>query len=80
MAPHSSFLVWRIPRDRGAYWATVHEVAKSRTRLSDYVLRACWTSLQGWAHPAWTPLGPPPQASAHWGPSSPPLAPILQSA
>ena len=24
------------PMDRGAYWATVHGVAKSRTRLSDF--------------------------------------------
>ena len=24
------------PMDRGAWWATVHEVAKSRTRLSDF--------------------------------------------
>ena len=24
------------PRDRGAWWATVHGVAKSRTRLSDF--------------------------------------------
>ena len=32
MATHSSILAWRIPwTDR----ATVHEVAKSRTRLSD---------------------------------------------
>ena len=28
-------LVWRIPRDRGAWWATVCGVTKSRTRLSD---------------------------------------------
>ena len=35
MATHSSILAWRIPMDRGAWWATVHEVAKSRTRLSD---------------------------------------------
>ena len=34
MAIHSSVLAWRIPMDRGARWATVHEVAKSRTRLS----------------------------------------------
>ena len=34
-ATHSSILAWRIPRDRGAWWATVHGVAKSRTRLSD---------------------------------------------
>ena len=35
MAPHSSILTWRIPMDRGTWWATVHGVAKSRTRLSD---------------------------------------------
>ena len=35
MATHSSILAWRIPMDRGAWWATVHGVAKSRTRLSD---------------------------------------------
>ena len=31
MATHSSTLAWRIPMDRGAWWATVHEVAKSWT-------------------------------------------------
>ena len=31
MAPHSSTLAWRIPMDRGAWWATVHEVTKSQT-------------------------------------------------
>ena len=35
MATHSSILAWRIPTDRGAWWATVHGVAKSQTRLSD---------------------------------------------
>ena len=35
MATHSSNLSWRIPMDRGAWWATVQRVAKSRTRLSD---------------------------------------------
>ena len=34
MATHSSILAWRIPMDRAAWWATVHGVAKSRTRLS----------------------------------------------
>ena len=34
------------PMDRGAWWATVHGVAKSRTRLSDF------TSLQCFFH--WT--------------------------
>ena len=26
MATHSSVLAWRIPMDRGAWWATVHGV------------------------------------------------------
>ena len=26
------------PMDRGAWWATVHGVAKSRTRLSDFTI------------------------------------------
>ena len=30
---HTSILAWRIPFDRGAWWATVHMVAKSQTRL-----------------------------------------------
>ena len=33
MATHSSILAWRSPIDRGAWWATVHGVAKSRTQL-----------------------------------------------
>ena len=35
MATHSSILAWRIPMDRGVWWATVHGVTKSQTRLSD---------------------------------------------
>ena len=35
MATHFSILAWRIPMDRGAWWAMVHGVAKSWTRLSD---------------------------------------------
>ena len=31
MATHSSIFAWKIPMDRGAWWATVHGVAKSRT-------------------------------------------------
>ena len=30
-ATYSSTLAWRIPMDRGAWWVTVHEVAKSQT-------------------------------------------------
>ena len=35
MATHSSILAWRIPMDRGAWWATVHGVAKNPTQLDD---------------------------------------------
>ena len=38
---------WRIPMDRGAWWATVHEVAKSQTRLSD--LHFCFFNTFGWS-------------------------------
>ena len=35
MTTHSSILSWRTPMDRGAWQATVHQVAESRTLLSD---------------------------------------------
>ena len=35
MATYSSIFAWRIPMDRGAWQATVHGVAKTRTQLSD---------------------------------------------
>ena len=35
MATHSGILAWRFPMDKGAWWATVHGVTKSRTQLSD---------------------------------------------
>ena len=35
MATHSGSLAWKIPMDRGAWWATIHKVTKSRTCLSD---------------------------------------------
>ena len=31
MTTHWSILAWRIPMDRGAWWATVHGVTKSQT-------------------------------------------------
>ena len=34
MATHFSFLAWRIPMDRGAWWVTVHRVAKRWTQLN----------------------------------------------
>ena len=35
MATHSSTLAWRIPMDRGAWWAAVHGVPESRTQLNN---------------------------------------------
>ena len=35
MATHSSILTWRIPTDRGTWWATVHGLAKSLAQLSN---------------------------------------------
>ena len=35
MATHSSTLAWRIPMDRGAWWAAVHGVPESWTQLND---------------------------------------------
>ena len=31
MSTHSSILPWRIPTDRGAWWATGHGITKSQT-------------------------------------------------
>ena len=42
MATLSSMLAWRIPMDRGAWWATAHRVAKESDmteRLSTYRYR-----------------------------------------
>ena len=35
MATHSSILDWRIPMDRGPWWALTQGVANSQTRLSN---------------------------------------------
>ena len=35
LATHSSILAWRISMGCEAWWATVHEIAKSQTQLSD---------------------------------------------
>ena len=42
MGTHSNILAWRIPMDRGAWWATVHGAAKSQTRLSDEAQRSTY--------------------------------------
>ena len=39
MATHSGILAWRTPVDRGAWWAIVYGVAKSRTQLSRHLCK-----------------------------------------
>ena len=46
MATHSSILAWISPKDRGAWQAMVHGVAKSRTRLSTHTHSITILSLQ----------------------------------
>ena len=41
MANGSSILAWRIPMDKGAWWATVHRVAESQTRLNPHAQADC---------------------------------------
>ena len=35
MATHTSILAWRIPMDRGVWWAAAHGITKSQRRLRD---------------------------------------------
>ena len=46
MAAHSQYSCLENPMDRGAWWATVHRVTKSRTRLSDLVHVHGWFLIQ----------------------------------
>ena len=43
MAAHSSILGWSISMDRGAWWATVHGIAKSDT--AEQINTAGWSSM-----------------------------------
>ena len=43
METHSSILAWRIPMDRGAWWATAHRVAKSWLRDKAHCSMGCET-------------------------------------
>ena len=38
------------PMDRGAWWATIHGVAKSRTRLSDFCVCVCVLCVRHFAN------------------------------
>ena len=46
MATHTSILAWRIPMDRGAWWAASHGVAEGRTRLSDFTFTFHFHALE----------------------------------
>ena len=46
MAPHSSTLDWKIPWMEEPWWAAVHGVAKSWTRLSDFTLTFHFHALE----------------------------------
>ena len=45
MATHRNILAWRIPMDRGAWWTTVHRVAKNQISLSDFQFSSIQFSL-----------------------------------
>ena len=49
MATHSHILAWRISPDRGAWWATLHRITKSQTRLNTHNIS--WFSSFSW--PSW---------------------------
>ena len=71
MATHCSILAWRIPMDRGAWWTTVHRVAKSRTQLSsphpvcNYVLNQ-WDSWSAERKHLYSPAFPGLHVHAVW--------------
>ena len=46
MTPHSSTLAWKNPMDGEAWWAAVHGVTKSRTRLSDLAFTFHFRALE----------------------------------
>ena len=46
MAPHSSTVARKNPMDGGAWWAAVHGVAKSWTRLSNFTFTFYFDALE----------------------------------
>ena len=46
MAPQLQYTCLENPMDGGAWWAAVHEVAKSRTRLSDFMFTFHFHALE----------------------------------
>ena len=46
MALHSSTLAWKIPWMEEPWWAAVHGVTKSQTRLSDFTFTSHFHALK----------------------------------
>ena len=46
MAPRSGTPAWKNPMDGGAWWAAVHGVTKSQTRLSDFTFTFHFHALE----------------------------------
>ena len=46
MAPHSTILAWKSPMDRGAWWAAVYGVTKSRKPLTDFTFTFHFYALE----------------------------------
>ena len=64
------YLCLENPMDRGAWWATIHGVAKSRTQLSDFCVCVClcvyWpirSSILAWRTPSPTEKPGSPQST-----------------
>ena len=52
IATHSSTLAWKIPMNRGAWWATVYGVAKSWTQLKQLGMHISYMSSV-WLEKKW---------------------------
>ena len=75
MAPHSSYSCLENPTDRGAWWAAVHWVTKSRTRLNDFTYTfhfhalekeiATHSSVLAWRIPGTAEPGGLPSMGSH---------------
>ena len=70
MATHSSVLAWRIPTDRGAWWATVHGVAKNGPQLKWLSTHAEHLQVRACSPENWVTLVTPPKIAdplrTHW--------------
>ena len=64
--PHSSVIAWRIPGTGEVWWAAVHGVAKSRTRLSDFTFHFQSLEKEMATHPSVLAWRIPGTGEAWW--------------